>query len=80
MRAFRAALKSANAVLLSSPEYAHGVPGVLKNALDWLVGSGELVGLLPEGAVAEASLLGLEELPDEFVLERRIDDLLGLGI
>ncbi len=31
------------AVLISSPEYAHGVPGVLKNALDWVVGSGELV-------------------------------------
>ena len=29
--------------MLSSPEYAHGVPGVLKNALDWVVGSGELV-------------------------------------
>src|SRR5215831_18403287 len=42
--AFRAALQSADAVLLSSPEYAHGVPGVLKNALDWVVGSGELVG------------------------------------
>ena len=41
--AFRTALKSADAVLLSSPEYAHGVPGVLKNALDWVVGSGELV-------------------------------------
>src|SRR4051812_20686047 len=41
--AFRAALKSADAVLLSSPEYAHGVPGVLKNALDWVVGSGALV-------------------------------------
>ena len=24
-------------------EYAHGVPGVLKNALDWVVGSGELI-------------------------------------
>jgi NAD(P)H-dependent FMN reductase/GNAT superfamily N-acetyltransferase len=41
---FRAALQASDAVLLSSPEYAHGVPGVLKNALDWLVGSGELVG------------------------------------
>jgi len=41
--AFRTALKSADAVLLSSPEYAHGVPGVLKNGLDWVVGSGELV-------------------------------------
>jgi NAD(P)H-dependent FMN reductase len=29
---------------MSSPEYAHGVPGTLKNALDWVVGSGELVG------------------------------------
>ncbi len=43
-RRFRAALDGCDAVLISSPEYAHGVPGVLKNALDWLVGSGELVG------------------------------------
>src|SRR6476659_9824159 len=41
--AFRAMLQACDAVLISSPEYAHGVPGVLKNALDWLVGSGELV-------------------------------------
>ena len=40
---FRAALLACEAVLISSPEYAHGVPGVLKNALDWVVGSGELV-------------------------------------
>ncbi len=40
----RSALASADAVLISSPEYAHGVPGVLKNALDWVVGSGEFVG------------------------------------
>jgi NAD(P)H-dependent FMN reductase len=39
----RAALQACDAVLISSPEYAHGVPGVLKNALDWVVGSGELV-------------------------------------
>lgn len=41
---WRAALAAADAVLLSSPEYAHGIPGALKNALDWVVGSGELVG------------------------------------
>jgi chromate reductase, NAD(P)H dehydrogenase (quinone) len=41
--AFRAELARADAVLISSPEYAHGVPGVLKNALDWVVGSGELI-------------------------------------
>jgi len=41
--AFRAQLKGADGVFISSPEYAHGVPGSLKNALDWIVGSGELV-------------------------------------
>lgn len=40
---WRSQLRAANAVLISSPEYAHGVPGTLKNALDWVVGSGELV-------------------------------------
>jgi NAD(P)H-dependent FMN reductase len=40
---FRTALAASDAVLISSPEYAHGVPGVLKNALDWVVGSSELV-------------------------------------
>ena len=40
---FRRRLQAVHAVLISSPEYAHGVPGVLKNALDWIVGSGELV-------------------------------------
>jgi len=32
-------VRAAAAVVVCSPEYAHGVPGVLKNALDWLVGS-----------------------------------------
>ncbi len=38
---FRQRLREADAVLICSPEYAHGVPGVLKNALDWIVSSGE---------------------------------------
>jgi NAD(P)H-dependent FMN reductase len=41
---FRGRFAAADGFLVSSPEYAHGVPGVLKDALDWLVGSGELVG------------------------------------
>jgi NAD(P)H-dependent FMN reductase/catechol 2,3-dioxygenase-like lactoylglutathione lyase family enzyme len=41
---FRQQLESSDAVFVSTPEYAHGVPGVLKNALDWLVGSLELTG------------------------------------
>lgn len=40
---WRKALIEADAVLISTPEYAHGIPGSLKNALDWVVGSGELM-------------------------------------
>ena len=39
---FRNQLQQCDGVLISSPEYAHGVPGSLKNALDWIVSSGEL--------------------------------------
>lgn len=60
---FRHQLHSADAVLISSPEYAHGVPGTLKNALDWIVSSGEFmnkpVGLInasPSATHAQASL------------------------
>ena len=35
--ALHEAVASASALVICSPEYAHGVPGVLKNALDWLV-------------------------------------------
>lgn len=34
---FRQMVDEADGVLIASPEYAHGVSGVLKNALDWLV-------------------------------------------
>lgn len=39
---FRALVGAADGVLIATPEYAFGVPGALKNALDWLVGSGDL--------------------------------------
>ena len=34
---------AAGAILVCSPEYAHGVPGSLKNALDWLVSTADLI-------------------------------------
>lgn len=59
----RTRLRAADAVVICSPEYAHGVPGVLKNALDWIVSSGEFmhkpVGLInasPQSVHAQASL------------------------
>jgi chromate reductase, NAD(P)H dehydrogenase (quinone) len=35
---FRRAVAESDALLFASPEYAHGVSGTIKNALDWLVG------------------------------------------
>jgi chromate reductase len=33
--AFKAAVRQADAILIATPEYNYGVPGVLKNAIDW---------------------------------------------
>lgn len=38
------AVNRADGVIVSCPEYAHGVPGGLKNALDWLVSRDAAVG------------------------------------
>jgi NAD(P)H-dependent FMN reductase len=61
--ALRAQVGDADAILISSPEYAHGVPGALKNGLDWLVSGIEIVGkpigllnAAPRATHAQASL------------------------
>ena len=38
----RSQLNAADAVIICTPEYANGMPGSLKNALDWLVSSAQL--------------------------------------
>jgi len=38
---YRSLLRASDAVIICTPEYAFGMPGVLKNALDWVVSSGE---------------------------------------
>ncbi len=40
----RTQIGRADGVLISCPEYAHGIPGSFKNLLDWLVGSTEFPG------------------------------------
>ena len=54
----RAALGASQGLVIATPEYAHGMPGSLKNALDWLVSATEpvdmpvlLISASPGGAV-----------------------------
>ena len=61
---FRNQLKAADGILICSPEYAMGVPGTLKNAIDWTVSSCEfshkptaLITASSLGEKAHASLL-----------------------
>ena len=42
VRALRQAIAASDALLIAAPEYGHSLPGILKNAIDWLIGSGEL--------------------------------------
>jgi NAD(P)H-dependent FMN reductase len=80
---FRQALASAQGFIISTPEYAHGVPGSLKNALDWIVSSGEiggkpvlLVNTSPPGGGqrAQASLIQTLTVMDAKVL---VDDIVS---
>ncbi|MEH2057603.1 MAG: NAD(P)H-dependent oxidoreductase [Nostoc sp.] len=58
VRDWRAVLEKYDGVIISTPEYAYGMPGVLKNALDWIVSSGELVGKPVATISASPSELG----------------------
>jgi NAD(P)H-dependent FMN reductase len=88
---FRALIGAVDGLLISSPEYARGVPGTLKNALDWLVGSYEfpnkfvaLINASPRATHAQASLTTtLETMSARIVAEASVTlPLLGttLGV
>lgn len=55
VEAFRSAVKEADAILICTPEYAYGIPGALKNALDWTVSSGSFVDK-PVGLITASGL------------------------
>jgi NAD(P)H-dependent FMN reductase len=63
---WRERVGEADGLLISSPEYAHGIPGVLKNALDWLVSStsfpGKPVALLGASAMSVHAPAQLREI------------------
>lgn len=44
VKKWRTKLSSADAVIICIPEYIHNMPAVIKNALEWIASSGELVG------------------------------------
>jgi NAD(P)H-dependent FMN reductase len=41
---FRRQVAAAEGLVIACPEYAHGIPGSFKNALDWLVGMPDFPG------------------------------------
>lgn len=62
--AFRQQVHEADGVIICTPEYAHGVPGALKNAIDWTVTSNEfsqkpvaLITASSDGRMGHAALL-----------------------
>jgi NAD(P)H-dependent FMN reductase len=75
----RRRLTSSRGLVICSPEYAHGVAGAMKNALDWLVGSGELMSkpvlvlnASPTSFHAHLALLETLRTMDAIVLEQTL--------
>jgi NAD(P)H-dependent FMN reductase len=65
VRELRGMINRSDAIVISTPEYAHGIPGSLKNALDWLVSTvllenkpvAVILGSASEGTFARDALL-----------------------
>jgi NAD(P)H-dependent FMN reductase len=66
--AWRKALADSDALLIATPEYGFSLPGALKNAIDWVIGSGELerkiVGLTAATVAPYRGRRGLGALKD----------------
>ncbi len=84
--AWHARVAAADGLLISCPEYARGIPGSFKNALDWLVGhptfAGKPVALFntsPRASAAQAALrLVLETMAARIINDASITvDLLS---
>jgi chromate reductase len=71
---WRRALAESDAVLVASPEYGFSLPGSLKNAIDWVIGSGELEGKVVAITAAvpapERGRRGLQALRDTLTAVR----------
>jgi chromate reductase, NAD(P)H dehydrogenase (quinone) len=71
---WRRTLADCDALLIASPEYGFSLPGVLKNAIDWVIGSGELEGKVVAITAAvpgpERGRRGLQALRDTLAAVR----------
>jgi NAD(P)H-dependent FMN reductase len=73
---FRRAIKASDGVLICTPEYAMGIPGSLKNAIDWTVSSAEfskkpvaLITASSSGQKGHAALLDVLEVIEASIPE-----------
>jgi chromate reductase, NAD(P)H dehydrogenase (quinone) len=71
---FKNAIRQADALLIACPEYNHGVPGVLKNAIDWASRpprgaplGGKLAGVIGASPGMTGSARGQSQLRQSFV-------------
>jgi len=68
---FRRQIRAADGVLICTPEYVFSIPGALKNALEWTVGTSDFAGV--PVALVTASSLGEKTHESLFLVLKTIE-------